>query len=74
MAVAEKISSQLRLVFYDGEDDLTGNPVFKSKTFNNLKTYAEADQFLAVAEAFASLQERPLSRIERNDHTEIREA
>ena len=74
MAVAEKISSRLRLVFYDGEDDLTGNPVFKSKTFNNLKTDAEADQFLAVAEAFASLQERPLSRIERNDHTEIREA
>jgi len=74
MAVAERISSRLRLVFYDGEDVLTGNPIFKSKTFNNLKTDADADQFLAVAEAFASLQERPLSRIERNDNTEIREA
>ncbi len=74
MAVAERISSQLRLVFYDGEDALTGNPIFKSKTFNNLKTDADAAQFLAVAEAFAGLQERPLSRIERNDNTEIREA
>jgi len=74
MAVAERVSSRLRLVFYDGEDILTGNPIFKSKTFNNLKTDADADQFLAVAEAFAGLQERPLSRIERNDNTEIREA
>ena len=63
MAVAERISSRLRLVFYDGEDNVTGNPVFKSKTFNNLKTDADADQFLAVAQAFVSLQERPLSRI-----------
>lgn len=74
MAVAERVSSQLRLVFYDGENALTGSPVFKTKTFNNLKTDADANQFLAVAEALAGLQERPLSRIERNDNTEIREA
>lgn len=71
MAVVEKISSQLRLVLYDGEDTETGEAIFKTKTFNNLKTEADADQFLAVAEALASLQERPLSGIERNDKAEI---
>lgn len=74
MAVAEIVSSRLRLVFYDGDDVITGNPVFKSKTFNNLKVEADADQLLAVAEAFVGLQERPLSKVERNDHTEIRDA
>lgn len=74
MAVAEQISTQLRLVFYDGDDVLTGNPVFKSKNFNNVKTDVSADQLLAVAEAFAGLQERPLTRIERNDNARIQEA
>ena len=52
MAVAERISSRLRLVFYDGEDVLTGNPIFKSKTFNNLKTDADADQFFSCCRSF----------------------
>lgn len=71
MAVAEKFSSQLRLVFYDGEDELTGNPIYKSKSFNNVKTGASAEQLLAVAEAFTELQERPLDKVERKDSSEI---
>lgn len=73
MAVAEKISSQLRLVFYDGEDTSTGKPIYKSKSFNNVKTDASAEQLLAVAEAFTELQERSLNRVERNDSSEIQE-
>lgn len=74
MAVAEKVSSQLRLVLYDGENEETGKPVYKTKSFNNVKTDANAEQLYAVAEAFATLQERPLSKIERNDSSEIQEA
>lgn len=74
MAVAEKVSSQLRLVFYDGEDDLTGKAIYKSKSFNNVKTEANAEQLLAVADAFTELQERPLNKVERKDSSEIQES
>lgn len=74
MAVADQMSSQLRLVFYDGEDVLTGDPIYKSKNFNRVKTTANADALYTVAHAIAGLQERPLHAIERRDVAEIRES
>lgn len=73
MITADQISSQLRLVFYDGEDVLTGDPVFRTKSFNNVKTEATAEQLYIVANALQGLQERPLHLIERRDQSEIRE-
>lgn len=73
MALAEQVSSQLRLIFYDGDDIMTGEPVYKSKNFNQVKTTANADQLYAIAQALSSLQERPLHAIERRDQSEIRE-
>ncbi|UJL45863.1 DUF1659 domain-containing protein [Virgibacillus sp. NKC19-16] len=73
MAVADKVSSSLRLVLYDGDDTMTGEPMYKYKSFNNVKTEAVADQLLPIAEAVAALQERPLYNIERRDNSEIRE-
>ncbi|WP_373893877.1 DUF1659 domain-containing protein [Virgibacillus natechei] len=73
MAVADKVSSTLRLVLYDGDDTMTGEPMYKYKSFNNVKTEAVADQLLPIAEAVAALQERPLYNIERRDNSEIRE-
>lgn len=72
MAVAEIITSQLRLVFDDGADEITGKPMYKYKSFNNVKTQAGADQLYGIAEALAGLQERELSSIERNDSSDIR--
>jgi len=74
MAVSDHISSQLRLALYDGDDAETGKPVYRYKSFNNVKASADADQLHAVAEAFARLQDRPLYTIERRDNAEIREA
>ncbi|MBM7600146.1 hypothetical protein JOC34_002537 [Virgibacillus halotolerans] len=73
MAVAEILTSQLQLVFNDGNDTSTGKPVYKTKNFNNVKTSANADQLYAVALAFADLQERPLYTISRKDSTSIAE-
>lgn len=73
MAVADKVSSSLRLVLYDGDDTMTGEPMYKYKSFNNVKTDTVADQLLPIAEAVAALQERPLYNIERRDNSEIRE-
>lgn len=71
MAVAEMNTSQLRLVLYDGEDILTGKPIYRSKNFNNVKTDANANQLYDVAVAFANLQERTLYNIERRDDSNI---
>lgn len=73
MAVTNQVSSQLRLVLYDGEDTSTGKSIYKSKSFNNVKPDANADQLFIIANAFAELQERPLYTIERKDNAEIRE-
>lgn len=73
MAVADLMSSQLRLVFEDGEDMFTGETIYKSKSFNNVKTSATADQLYSVATALAGLQQRPLYLVQRKDSSDIRE-
>ncbi|WP_087974094.1 DUF1659 domain-containing protein [Oceanobacillus rekensis] len=74
MAVADITKSTLQLVLQDGIDSESGSPIFKSKSFNNVKTDATADQLYAVATALVELQERPLYNINRNDTSDIREA
>ncbi|WP_087974843.1 DUF1659 domain-containing protein [Oceanobacillus rekensis] len=74
MAVADITKSTLQLVLQDGIDSESGSPIFKSKSFNNVKTDATADQLYAVATALVELQERPLYNINRKDTTDIREA
>jgi len=73
MAVANKVSSTLRLVFVDGLDEQE-QPIYKNKNFQNVKTSADANQLYAVAQAFAGLQERDMYRIERRDKSDIQEA
>jgi len=71
MAVANLLKSQLRLYFENGANPETGDIIFKSKTFNNVKLSADADQLYNVAQALAGLQQLPLHEIERNDSSEI---
>ncbi|WP_405097404.1 DUF1659 domain-containing protein [Oceanobacillus sp. FSL H7-0719] len=74
MAVADLTQSTLQLVLHEGTDPDTGNPVFKTKNFNNVKPTATADQLYAVAIVLEGLQQRPLYTINRRDNSEIREA
>lgn len=67
----ELTSSSLQLVLNDGVDASTGRPVYKNKTFNSVKPNATADQLYAVANAFASLQTRPLYNIVRRDVSDV---
>lgn len=71
MITAEQISASLRLVFYDGENLETGKPVYKGKSFNNIKESATAKQLYDVAIALAELQDRDLHSIERRDNNEL---
>ncbi|MFD2627768.1 DUF1659 domain-containing protein [Oceanobacillus kapialis] len=71
MATAELMDSSLQLVFDNGIDSTTGNPSYKTKSFNNVKVEATADQLHAIATAVAGLQVLPLYNIERKDSSEI---
>ncbi|MFC4022325.1 DUF1659 domain-containing protein [Oceanobacillus longus] len=74
MAVADMTKSTLQLVLQDGIDSESGSPIFKSKSFNNVKTDTTADQLYAIATALVELQERALYNINRKDTADIREA
>jgi len=71
MAVSYIRTSQLRLVFETGFDPDSQEPIFKRKTFNNIKTDATAAQLYSVAESLSGLQQHPLYKIERADQSNI---
>jgi len=71
MAVADMYRSQLRLIFVTGVDNMTGKEIYKSKSFNNVKTSASTEQLYTIAQSLASLQTHPLFTIERHDSSEI---
>ena len=74
MAVnTEMIDSQLQLIFEDGID-LEGKAVYRTKSFNNVKTTATSEQLHTVAATLEPLQQLVLSTIERNDEFMIYEA
>ncbi|WML48915.1 DUF1659 domain-containing protein [Neobacillus sp. PS3-34] len=70
MAQAILEETKLRLIFETGVNE-KGEPVFKTKTFNNVKKEATADQLLKAAQALGSLCNDPLSSIGRNDTLDI---
>ena len=73
-ATATMVDSRLSLIFSDGVDGITGKELFKTKSFNNVKVTATADQLYAVSTSLAPLQERSLFKVERDDSSELRQA
>ncbi|MBL5767265.1 MULTISPECIES: DUF1659 domain-containing protein [Heyndrickxia] len=63
--------SSLRLVFNNGVDD-NGKPVFKTKTFNNIRLEATPEEMLKVAQAIDSLSQKDLFNVERNDSSDVK--
>ena len=74
MAITERYKSQLRMIQLTGTDTKTGRAILKTKTFSNVKADSTAAQMLTAAEAIASLQKSPLSKLERRDDLNIRKA
>ena len=73
MAVSRLINTRLRLIFENGTHPTSGNPVLKTKSFNNVLTSATPDQLYAVGNALVGLQTLPIHGIERYDNSEISE-
>ncbi|MEH7126505.1 DUF1659 domain-containing protein [Bacillus sp. JJ1773] len=64
------IETRLRLTFETGLNE-KGEPIFKSRTFGNVKKMATADQLFQAATAIASLSKDSLSTIVKNDSFDI---
>ncbi|MFD2657461.1 DUF1659 domain-containing protein [Gracilibacillus thailandensis] len=67
MASAERIDSRLQLTFEEGTDPVSGDPIYKNKSFNNVKLDATADQLLAITQVLVPLQQMDLYSVKRND-------
>ena len=48
-----------------------GEPIFRTKTYSNVKEEVTADQLYQVAQALSSLSNDPLSGVKRNDVSEL---
>lgn len=70
MAMATLAATKLRLTFSTGVDS-TGAPVYKVKTFNNIKKEATTDQLFQTAQALGVLSNDPLNSVERNDTSDV---
>lgn len=70
MAEAMLSQTRLRLLFEIGTDD-NGKSIIKTKTFNNIKSTATAEELFSTATALASLSKDVLDTVERNDNYEI---
>ncbi|KAB8133090.1 DUF1659 domain-containing protein [Gracilibacillus oryzae] len=71
MAVATKVDSRLQFVFENGIDPVSGEMQYKSKSFNNVKIDATADQLLAITDVLVPLQQLVLSEVNRDDKSII---
>jgi hypothetical protein len=70
MAQVMLAETSLKLIFEAGMNE-KGEPVYKTKTFNNVKKEATADQLFQTAQALAVLCINPLNTVLRNDNSEI---
>ncbi|MDQ0160060.1 DUF1659 domain-containing protein [Alkalibacillus salilacus] len=64
--MAEKIDSQLQLVYQTGLDE-EGNSVFQTRRYNNVKPDATNDSVIAVAQVLSNLCDDSLSEAIRQD-------
>lgn len=70
LAQTMMIDSKLRLSFETGLNE-KGEPVFKTKTFGNVKKTATPDQLFEVAQAISAICSDQLATVVRNDSFEI---
>ncbi|MEL3961385.1 DUF1659 domain-containing protein [Lysinibacillus endophyticus] len=57
-------SASLKLVFETGMDEF-GQPIFSSKTYQNLRPNVQPEQLSEVVQAIASLSQDPLNDVKR---------
>ncbi|KHD84616.1 DUF1659 domain-containing protein [Heyndrickxia ginsengihumi] len=62
--------TKISLVFDNGVD-ANGKQLYKTKTFNNVALRTTPEGIQQFAQAIASLQQKGLLRVERNDSSDV---
>ncbi len=70
MASANTIKTNFRIIYEAGLDQ-NGEPVFKAKSYNNVKTTSTDGEIFQTAQALSSLSSLPVFTVERDDKKEI---
>lgn len=70
MAQAVMKDTKLKLSFETGMND-KGEPIYKTKTYSNIKMDAEPEELSRVAQVLGGLCEHPLTGVEKLDNFEI---
>jgi hypothetical protein len=70
MATAVLSDSSL-VIIYDAGIDEDGEPIFKRRTFNNVKTSATHDELFSIVQALTPLQQYSVNRVERNNSFDL---
>ncbi|WLD94886.1 DUF1659 domain-containing protein [Alkalihalobacillus sp. AL-G] len=70
MATAVMNDTRLSVTF-DAGVDLEGKPVYKRKSFNNVKSSATHDHLYNMVQALAPLQQYPVFQIERTNSFDL---
>lgn len=70
MAMSQLVDTNFRLVYETGVDG-NGDPIFKRKSYSNVKPSTSDDQIFQAAHAIGSLCSHTLYTIERDDTKEI---
>lgn len=60
------VKSRLSIIFLTGTNE-KGEPIFKTKSFNNIKETATNEQLTNIANALARLQNYDIDHIERTN-------
>ncbi|WP_281657905.1 DUF1659 domain-containing protein [Halobacillus sp. Cin3] len=67
-----RMDSRLQLVLVVGQDE-DGNMVYKTKSFNNMKTEATDEQLYRTAAALAPLQQHVMEEVARDNRSILTE-
>lgn len=71
MAAAQLLDTRLQLTLEDSVNEVTGEVVYKVKSFNNVKTTATPEALFSITSTLIPLQAKSLYMVKRNDSTLI---
>lgn len=72
MAVENKLASTVRIRYVEEIDDITGDPILKTKSLSNVKVDSAPTALLNVVNALMSLQMKDIYKVERHDVSSLK--
>jgi phage gpG-like protein len=70
--VATPLNSSLRIIVETGFDE-EGKPIYRTRTYNNVKTAVSDEDLMSVANQLADIQSHPVYAVRRIVETQLTE-